>query len=159
MGDEQERHAFGPGEVLQEVEDLGLRRDVERGGRFVRDQEAWLQRDGHGDDDPLPLPAGKLVRIASGRDVEAHLSQQSGHVGGHGAMDAENLCDLVADGLERVERGHRFLEDHADLAPADAAQVAVGEAGEVGIAETYRARGHGRGRQEPHDGERGERLA
>ena len=39
-------------------------------------------------------------------------------------MDADGLGHLVADGLQRVERGHRLLEDHADVAAADRAHRA-----------------------------------
>ena len=34
-------------------------------------------------------------------------------------VQAENLGDLPADAVHRVERGHGFLENHADLAAAD----------------------------------------
>jgi hypothetical protein len=33
------------------------------------------------------------------------------------AMPAEGFDHLVADRIQRIERGHRLLEDHADLAP------------------------------------------
>jgi hypothetical protein len=39
MGDEQEGHVFLGHEVFQEVEDLCLGGDVERGGWLIRDQE------------------------------------------------------------------------------------------------------------------------
>ena len=51
-------------QVLQQVDDLRLDRDVERGDRLVEHQEAR----GHGqrarDSDPLALAAGELVRVA-----------------------------------------------------------------------------------------------
>ena len=42
-------------------------------------------------------------------------------------MDGERLHDLQADPEHRIERGHRLLEDHGDLAAADAAHLLVGE--------------------------------
>jgi hypothetical protein len=63
MGDQEEAHALLGHEPLQQVEDLRLRGDVERGGRLIGDQEPRVQRDGHGDADPLALAAGKLVRV------------------------------------------------------------------------------------------------
>src|SRR5262245_13761298 len=38
-------------------------------------------------------------------------------------MQQDGLLDLVADGEDRVERGHRLLEDHADLVAADLAHL------------------------------------
>ncbi len=38
-------------------------------------------------------------------------------------MDLERLGDLVADALDRVERGHRILEDHGDLGSPEATQL------------------------------------
>ena len=37
------------------------------------------------------------------------------------AVDADRLGDLVADGVDRVEAGHRLLEHHGDVVAADAA--------------------------------------
>jgi hypothetical protein len=42
--------------VLQQVEDLGLDRDVERRDGLVADDEARAKRERSGDADPLPLP-------------------------------------------------------------------------------------------------------
>ena len=38
-------------------QDLRLRRDIQRGGRLVGDQQRGLQRQRHGDHDALPLSA------------------------------------------------------------------------------------------------------
>ena len=51
-------------EVLEQVDDLGLDRDVERGDGLVGDDQLRPQRQRPGDPDPLPLAAGELVRIA-----------------------------------------------------------------------------------------------
>ncbi len=42
-------------DVGEQVEDLGLDRHVQRGDRFVKDQDRRLGRQGAGDRDPLPL--------------------------------------------------------------------------------------------------------
>ena len=34
-------------------------------------------------------------------------------------MEAQRFHDLVADRVDRRKRGHRLLEDHGDVAPAD----------------------------------------
>jgi hypothetical protein len=56
-------------EVLQQVEDLRLRGDVERGGGFIGDQQPRVQRDGRGDADALPLAAGQLMGVAVEPDM------------------------------------------------------------------------------------------
>ena len=48
----------------QQVEDLRAHRNVERGDRLVADEQRGAQRQRAGDDDALPLAAGKLVRVA-----------------------------------------------------------------------------------------------
>ena len=40
-------------------------------------------------------------------------------------MHEQRLADLPLDRVQRVERGHRLLEDHADAVAADLAQEAV----------------------------------
>ncbi len=51
-------------EVLEQVDDLRLDRDVERGDGLVGDDQLRAERQRPGDPDPLPLPAGELVREA-----------------------------------------------------------------------------------------------
>ena len=51
-------------EVLEQVEDLRLHRDVERRHRLVADDQLRLQRERARDADPLALAAGELVRVA-----------------------------------------------------------------------------------------------
>ena len=38
-------------------------------------------------------------------------------------MRAHYLGNLVTDSQDRVERGHRILEDHGDFAPANGTQL------------------------------------
>ena len=54
-------------QVLEEVDDLRLNRDVERRHRFVGDDEVGIDRDRAREADPLALTAGELVRIAARR--------------------------------------------------------------------------------------------
>jgi hypothetical protein len=66
-------------------------------------------------------------------------------------MRLERLGDLVPDPHDRVERGHRLLEDHADVAPAHLAHGGVTQAEEVGAVEADgAARGLHGPRQQPH---------
>ena len=66
VGDEQHRHAEPGLQFLQQAQDLRLHGDVERGGRFVGNQQIGLVGERHGDHHALALAAGKLVRIAAG---------------------------------------------------------------------------------------------
>ena len=50
--------------ILQQINDLRLDRDIERRYRLVADQHLRLDRESAGDADALPLSARKLVRIA-----------------------------------------------------------------------------------------------
>ena len=58
-------------QLLEQVEDLRLDRHVQRRDRLVGDDEARFERDRAGDADPLALPAGELVRVASARPTPA----------------------------------------------------------------------------------------
>ena len=62
--DEDQRHAELAAEPAQECQNLRLARDVQARGDLVGDDQRRLQGDGPGDADPLPLPAGELMRKA-----------------------------------------------------------------------------------------------
>ncbi len=49
-------------QLLQQLQDLRLDGDVERGGGLVGDQQVGLVGERHGDHHPLALAAGELVR-------------------------------------------------------------------------------------------------
>ena len=40
-------------------------------------------------------------------------------------VERDRLGDLVADGEDRVERGHRLLEDHRDRVAADVSDIVL----------------------------------
>ena len=59
-----------------------------------------------------------LLRIGN-LDQAQHLDGSLARPAGTEAfMDADGFGDLEADGLDRIERGHRLLEDHGDLVAA-----------------------------------------
>ena len=129
MRDEEDGHAELILQVAHDVEDLRLGGDVEGGGGLVSDEQARAAGEGHGDHDALAHAAAELVAIGiqqARRLREAHAVQQlDGIFGGLRlagiAMQADGLDHLVADSVHRAERGHRFLEDDGDLAPAQIA--------------------------------------
>ena len=126
MGDEQQPHAELPLDVADQVEDLGLDGDVEGGGRFIGDQQGRPAGQGHGDHHPLPLAAGELMGIdpqAGLGIVDAGALQQPHRLlfrlfSVHPPVQQQWFEELAADGVDRVERGHRFLEDHRDAIAA-----------------------------------------
>jgi hypothetical protein len=68
-----------------------------------------------------PARAARARFGARARAVEAAMVQTSA------------LRDLVADREDRVQRRHRLLEDHRDVAPADLAHLVLGQR-HVGVA-------------------------
>ncbi len=63
MGDEEIGQTESSLEVLQQIDDLGLDRDIEGRDRLIAHDKAGLHRKGPGDPDPLPLATRKLVGI------------------------------------------------------------------------------------------------
>ena len=132
VGDQQHRHVELVLELEQQVEDLRLDGDVERGGRLVGDQQVGLVGERHGDHHPLPLAARELVRIGlepALRDRRCRPSSSRSSTRSRAArsdmpaMDLQHLADLLLDRVQRVERGHRLLEDHRDLVAPDLARA------------------------------------
>src|SRR6516162_5907620 len=169
VGDEQHGHAETGLQVLQELKDLRLHGDVERGSRLVGDQEIGLVGKRHGDHDALALAAGELVRVACkprarlrdadiGEQLEDALARRGA---GQARMQQQDLADLLLDGVQRVERGHRLLKDDGDVLAAHASHLALAQLQQVAALEADRSRGMVCGRigQELHDRQRGHRLA
>jgi hypothetical protein len=78
----------------------------------------------------------------------------------HGQVGADGLDQLPADGVERVERGQRVLEDRADLAAADPAHRIETEVVDALAFEQDLAAGHAARRlEQADDGRARERLA
>ena len=57
----------------------------------------------------------------------------------HAEMRLQRLDDLGADGEHGIERGHRVLEDHGELGPAQLAQFLRRQAGKVAAGEHHAA--------------------
>ena len=159
-----------------ELQDLGLYRHVERGGRLVGDQQRRAAYQRHRDHRALAQPPRELERIAVERlggmgvpDHVEHLGREAARLGaGHVAVQAHRLADLIPDRVQRRERGHRLLEDHRDPAAADLPHGgAVGVEGRdvdalrvlrVGPEADCAAADPRHGRQNPHHRLRDDRL-
>ena len=104
----------------------------------------------------------RILAEALGGGADADLFKKlDGAVarGGPGRVlvPAMHVGELIADRVGRIERGHRLLEDHRH---AVAAQPRGGAAGQVLAVEDEAAGAAGGiARREPHQRERGHRLA
>ncbi len=168
MGDEQHRHAGAALDIADQLEDLRLDGDVERGCRLVGDQHLGLERQRHRDDHTLALSARHLERerlCGLWRIGNADLLEQL-----HGAGPAllrrvepvrlEHLRDLVVHAHQRIERGHGLLEHHGDLTPAHVAKLGLGQREQIdaGVRDRSADRGDAFG-QQPHQRMRRHRFA
>ena len=116
-------------QVHDQVEDLGLDGDVERGGRLVGDQQLRVAGQRHRDHRALPHAAGELVRVVVDPDRRAAGCRPGRAARWRAcARPAWTPCcapgtprDLGADRVVRVQRGQRVLEDHRHLAAAQLA--------------------------------------
>ena len=156
-------------QLLHEMQDLRLDGDVEGGGRLVGDDELGIAREPDGDHHALAHAARELVRVLSepprGIGDADHLQELDGArprlVLAHPLVDEKRLHDLQPDGQHRVERGHRLLEDHRDVAAAQRAHLVLGEREEIASFEQDAPVRDASGRlgEEAHDRERRYRFA
>ena len=120
MGDEQVREPEPVLQVLEQVDDAGLDRHVERRHRLVEHDQRRVERQRAGDADALALAAGELVGepLARGRAPGPTRSSSSrdplGMIAGH-LLDLQRLGDRAADGDPGIERRVRVLEDDLHL--------------------------------------------
>ena len=168
VGDEEDRHILLLLELFQQLQDLGLDGDVERGGRLVGDQELRLAGERHRDHHALAHAAGEAMRMlveARFRGGDADAVEQAHGLGlrrraRQAAMLNQRFRDLEADGEHRIEARHRFLEDHGDIVAADVLHISFGQRQQIAASEhdaalaTAALFGN-----EPHDRERGDALA
>ena len=146
VGDEQEGETQAALKRLQEVDDLGLDGDVERGHGLVAHDELGLRREGPRDVDALPLPARELVGIAAGEcriqaDEPHHLLDAPAAARSIEApVDVDGLGDDVRHLHAWAQRGEGVLEDHLH-APAQAAHLGGREVAKRGAVEDHLAAG------------------
>ena len=153
VGDQHVGEAERLLQVGEEVEDLGLDRDVERRDRLVGYYQSWLQCDRPSNPDPLALAARQLVGIPlSLLGRQAHQLQQLGHPSSHGfavavVMHPQHVADNAADPLAGVERAVWVLEHDLHLA-AQAEQLTTGDLVHIQAAYPHRPGGGGLERQD-----------
>jgi len=101
------------------------------------------------------------LRIGDPDSLEHFDRRGPGLLARRTAVGAHGFGDLVPDGERGVEARHRFLEDHCDLAAAHGSHLLLRTALQVTAFELDPARRHPTRprRQQPHQRERGHRLA
>ena len=124
VGDEQHREAEFLLQILQQVDDLRLHRDVERADRFVADDQVGIGRERAGDADALALAAGEFMRPAANRiPRQPHLVHQAGdprfQIGGilRHAEIADRFRQDVAHPHAGVEAAVGILKHHLHAPP------------------------------------------
>ena len=85
MGNQDVGQIARPLQLGQQVEDLRLHRDVQRGGGLVEHDDVRVRRQGSGNSDPLALAAGELV----GKTVQVLRTDTD--LGGHFRGNAAHL--------------------------------------------------------------------
>ena len=65
VGDEHDGHVAAALQIADQLEDLRLRRDLERRGRLVGHQHGRLQRQRHGDHRALALASRQLMGVGA----------------------------------------------------------------------------------------------
>src|SRR5215467_130065 len=131
VADEQHCHAELLLKIAEELQDLRLDGDVERRRRLVGDQDVRSAGQRHGDHHPLAHAARKLVWVLAEAPARVGNAHQVEHLGGlmvsfplaQPLVQHQRLGDLPADAHDRIERGHRFLEDYGYVVAADGAQL------------------------------------
>jgi hypothetical protein len=127
VSDQQQRTARLPHQVLEQVEDLRLDRDVEGRGRLVGDDHVRLTGQHHRDHHALTHATGQLVHVRPQHPLragDAHaLEQLECAVARLATTQAQvaphSLGHLLLDRQHGVQCRHRLLEDHRQVAPVD----------------------------------------
>ena len=160
VADEGDGHAKRLLEILQQIDDLGLHRDIQRGCRLIRDQQRGAIGNGHGDHDALALATRQFMGIrghAAGGIGNPYQIQQAQRLGAgrapaHPAVAHQRQFHLPANGKERIERGHRLLEHHADALAAHPVQITRGKRQQIAPLEQHLTGRLAIGRQQAEGG-------
>jgi hypothetical protein len=142
MRDEEHGETVRTPQSLQQRQDLCLHGHVERGGRLVRNQQPRPVHDRHRNQNPLALAAGKLMRIVAQaalglrqRDLAHRVEHPPGDFGFSqaGMVRLHRLCDLLAHAHHWVQRRHRLLKDHGQIAAAPPPHLRLRQPQQVNI--------------------------
>ncbi len=131
-------------QVLQQRDDLGFHRRIQRRGRLVGEQQVRLDQQRHGDQHALAHAAGELMRIGrkSQRRIGDADALQRGDRARLGCLarqtrmaPAQHVDEMRADREQRIERRHRILKDHGDARAAPGVHRRLGKREQIGAVE------------------------
>ena len=167
VGDENDRHVAFGALLSDELEDLCLHGDIERGRRLIGEEESRSAGERDRDHDSLAHSTGKFVRILINTPIRlgnSNVAQQPncrrlGVSTAHAEVDAKWLCDLLADPHHRVERDHWILEHHRHFPTPQAGHVGSVGTQQVLVTKPDAALSAGCGGKEAHDRAREHGLA
>ena len=139
VGDEQNAHADLALQLAHQIQDLRLNRHVQGGRRFVRDQQGRIARERHRNHHALTHAARHLMRVIGDAPPRFGDADQLEHRDRDlhrlfavlVLVQRDRLGDLITDGVDRVEAGHRFLENHRDVIAPNFAHLGLREFGDV----------------------------
>lgn len=139
MGDEDDGQAAFTPQLIQQRQDLRLYGHIQRRGRFIGDDDLGVVGQRHGDPHALPHAARHLVRVAVNtlfRVGNTHRFQQVCGVGtGLGlvkrVMGPNRFDQLIANCVERVQRGQRILKDIGDPVAPERPQRFIGRTDQI----------------------------
>ena len=120
MGDEDQRGAASLGYALDDAQHAILRGGIQRGGWFIADEQIGVAGHGHGNEHALALAAGELMWESGGNvGIKLHLFESGCGIAHPG------LSQLLAHAHKRIQRAHRFLENHGHGLPAQGADAGI----------------------------------
>ncbi len=147
MGNQHDAHAELGLQLHQQFQNLSLGGDIHGRCWLVGDQQSGIAGEGHSDHGALAHASAQLEGVAVevlGRPGDAHPAEElhgalTSFLGSQGEMEPNNLRNLIADAMDRAERGHGFLEYHGNVFAADiphrpATRIEGGEIDDLGAA-------------------------
>ena len=154
--------------LLHELDNLSLDGNVQGSRGLVGNQNIGIAGKGHGNHDSLTHTARELVRILIDALLglgDTHEVQKLGGtlerlLLGVATVQTKTLAHLLADLIDRIQGGHRILEDHRDIVAANVLHLFLGhfEDGAAAIANVTALDLSRRHRDEAHDGHGGHGL-
>ena len=167
MADQHHRHAGLALQIAQQGQDLRLRRDIQGRGRLVRNQQARLAGQRHRDHRALAHATREVMRvilqplrrIGDANPRERGNGRRLQRLTAQALVAHQSFAQLPADGLGRVQRRRRVLEDDGDAPAAQGLQLRRTHPGDIRTVEGDAPANLRLRRQQAQRGEAGDAFA
>ena len=153
---------------LHKLNNLSLNGNVQGSRGLIGNQDIGIAGKRHGNHDALTHTAGELVRILVDALLGLGNANEVQKLGGAlerlllgvATVQTKSLAHLLADLIDRVQGGHRILEDHRDIVAANMLHFFLGhlEDRTTAVANVAALNLSRRHRDEAHDGHGGHGL-